>query len=102
MPPYFADISPGSKGNGGESIYGSTFEGTEFADEDTGAFYQIYSLTVHLSDESFAVPHSKRGILGMANKGPHSNGSQFYITLQPTPWMDRTYVAFGFVSLTAF
>lgn len=35
----------------------------------------------------------------MANKGPHSNGSQFYITLQPTPWMDRTYVAFGFDSL---
>lgn len=47
------------------------------------------------SDESFAVSHSKRGTLGMANKGPHSNGSQFYITLQPTPWMDRTYVAFG-------
>ncbi|KAM8726609.1 putative inactive peptidyl-prolyl cis-trans isomerase-like 6 isoform 2-T2 [Acanthopagrus schlegelii] len=66
------DISPESKGNGGESIYGPTFE-----------------------DESFAVAHYKRGILGMANKGPHSNGSQFYITLQPTPWMDRTYVAFG-------
>ncbi|KAM6915757.1 putative inactive peptidyl-prolyl cis-trans isomerase-like 6 [Xenentodon cancila] len=66
------DISPGSKGDGGESIYGPTFE-----------------------DESFTVSHSKRGILGMANKGPHTNGSQFYITLQPTPWMDRTYVAFG-------
>ncbi|XP_069014263.1 probable inactive peptidyl-prolyl cis-trans isomerase-like 6 [Embiotoca jacksoni] len=66
------DISPGSEGNGGESIYGPTFE-----------------------DESFAVSHSKRGTLGMANKGPHSNGSQFYITLEPTPWMDRTYVAFG-------
>ncbi|CAG5927990.1 unnamed protein product [Menidia menidia] len=66
------DISPGSIGNGGESIYGPTFE-----------------------DESFAISHSKRGILGMANKGPHTNGSQFYITLQPTPWMDQTYVAFG-------
>ncbi|XP_004083555.1 peptidyl-prolyl cis-trans isomerase-like 6 isoform X1 [Oryzias latipes] len=66
------DISPGSKGNGGESIYGPTFE-----------------------DECFAISHSKRGILGMANKGPHSNGSQFYITLQPTPWMDKTYVGFG-------
>ncbi|XP_041660838.1 probable inactive peptidyl-prolyl cis-trans isomerase-like 6 [Cheilinus undulatus] len=66
------DISPEKKGDGGESIYGQTFE-----------------------DESFAISHSKRGILGMANKGPHSNGSQFYITLQPTPWMDRTYVAFG-------
>ncbi|KAL6095921.1 ppil6 [Pungitius sinensis] len=66
------DISPERKGDGGESIYGPTFE-----------------------DESFAVSHSRRGTLGMANKGPHCNGSQFYITLQPTPWMDRTYVAFG-------
>uniref|UniRef100_A0A3Q3Q1B2 Peptidyl-prolyl cis-trans isomerase n=2 Tax=Monopterus albus TaxID=43700 RepID=A0A3Q3Q1B2_MONAL len=66
------DISPEKKGDGGESIYGPTFE-----------------------DENFAVSHCKRGTLGMANKGPHTNGSQFYITLQPTPWMDRTYVAFG-------
>ncbi|XP_068609755.1 probable inactive peptidyl-prolyl cis-trans isomerase-like 6 [Brachionichthys hirsutus] len=66
------DITPERKGDGGEAVYGPTFE-----------------------DESFAVPHAKRGVLGMANKGPHSNGSQFYITLQPTPWMDRTYVAFG-------
>ncbi|KAK2890121.1 hypothetical protein Q8A73_018421 [Channa argus] len=66
------DISPKRKGNGGESIYGPTFE-----------------------DESFAVSHWKRGTLGMANKGPHTNGSQFYITLQPTQWMDKTYVAFG-------
>ncbi|KAM7367839.1 hypothetical protein PAMP_014110 [Pampus punctatissimus] len=66
------DISPERKGDGGESIYGPIFE-----------------------DESFAISHTKRGILGMANKGPHSNGSQFYITLQPTLWMDRSYVAFG-------
>ncbi|XP_076011205.1 putative inactive peptidyl-prolyl cis-trans isomerase-like 6 [Genypterus blacodes] len=66
------DISPGSKGNGGESFYGPTFE-----------------------DESFAVSHTKRGILGMSNHGLHSNGSQFYITLQPALWMDKTYVAFG-------
>ncbi|KAM4633455.1 putative inactive peptidyl-prolyl cis-trans isomerase-like 6 [Polymixia lowei] len=66
------DISPAGKGNGGESIYGPTFE-----------------------DESFAVSHNRRGILGMANQGPHSNGSQFYITLQPALWMDKKYVAFG-------
>uniref|UniRef100_A0A3P8QLB5 PPIase cyclophilin-type domain-containing protein n=1 Tax=Astatotilapia calliptera TaxID=8154 RepID=A0A3P8QLB5_ASTCA len=66
------DISPERKGNGGESIYGLMFE-----------------------DENFVISHTKRGILGMANKGAHSNGSQFYITLQPTPWMDKTYVAFG-------
>ncbi|KAG9282617.1 peptidyl-prolyl cis-trans isomerase-like 6 isoform X1 [Astyanax mexicanus] len=66
------DITPAGKGNGGESIYGATF-----------------------GDEGFAVSHNKRGILGMANQGPHSNGSQFYITLQPALWMDTNYVAFG-------
>ncbi|XP_031467221.1 probable inactive peptidyl-prolyl cis-trans isomerase-like 6 isoform X3 [Phasianus colchicus] len=60
------------KGDGGESIYGPTFE-----------------------DENFAIPHKGRGILGMANKGCHSNGSQFYITLQPVPYLDKKCVAFG-------
>uniref|UniRef100_A0A8C1U8B2 Peptidyl-prolyl cis-trans isomerase n=1 Tax=Cyprinus carpio TaxID=7962 RepID=A0A8C1U8B2_CYPCA len=66
------DISPERRGTGGESIYGPTFE-----------------------DENFVVSHNKRGILGMANQGAHSNGSQFYITLQPASWMDHKYVAFG-------
>ncbi|NXH14852.1 PPIL6 protein, partial [Bucco capensis] len=65
------DIITG-KGNTGESIYGPTFE-----------------------DESFSVHHKGRGVLGMANKGRHSNGSQFYITFQPTPYLDKKYVAFG-------
>ncbi|KAL3882633.1 hypothetical protein ACJMK2_028957 [Sinanodonta woodiana] len=60
------------RGNGGESIYGAVFE-----------------------DENFGLKHSRRGILGMANKGRHTNGSQFYITLQPAAWMDTKYVAFG-------
>lgn len=46
-------------------------------------------------DENFSVPHNKRGVLGMVNKGRHSNASQFYITLQPAPYLDRKYVAFG-------
>ncbi|NXW06857.1 PPIL6 protein, partial [Fregetta grallaria] len=65
------DIITG-EGDGGESIYGPTFE-----------------------DESFSVHHKGRGVLGMANKGRHSNGSQFYITLQPAPYLDKKYVAFG-------
>ncbi|NXO47301.1 PPIL6 protein, partial [Aramus guarauna] len=65
------DIITG-KGDRGESIYGPTFE-----------------------DESFSIRHKGRGVLGMANKGRHSNGSQFYITLQPTPYLDKKYVAFG-------
>ncbi|XP_023419227.2 probable inactive peptidyl-prolyl cis-trans isomerase-like 6 isoform X3 [Cavia porcellus] len=46
-------------------------------------------------DENFSVPHNRRGVLGMVNKGRHSNGSQFYITLQAAPYLDRKYVAFG-------
>ncbi|XP_029411604.1 probable inactive peptidyl-prolyl cis-trans isomerase-like 6 isoform X2 [Nannospalax galili] len=65
------DIAEG-KGDDGESIYGPTFE-----------------------DENFSVPHNKRGVLGMVNKGRHTNGSQFYITLQATPYLDKKYVAFG-------
>ncbi|KAJ1151912.1 hypothetical protein NDU88_004691 [Pleurodeles waltl] len=63
---------PTGVGEENESIFGGLFE-----------------------DENFAVPHNKRGILGMANKGPHTNGSHFYITLKATPYMDRKYVAFG-------
>lgn len=46
-------------------------------------------------DENFSVSHVSRGIIGMANKGRHTNGSQFYITLGPAKWMDAKYVAFG-------
>lgn len=60
------------RGDGGESIYGPVFE-----------------------DENFAIKHTRRGMVGMANKGRHTNGSQFYITLQPAKWMDTQYVAFG-------
>lgn len=66
-----SDILHG-RGDSGESIYGELFE-----------------------DENFSLSHSTRGMLGMANKGRHTNASQFYVTLQPTPWMDCSYVAFG-------
>ncbi|PKK33268.1 peptidylprolyl isomerase (cyclophilin)-like 6 [Columba livia] len=65
------DIITG-RGDEGESIYGPTFEGSYFS-----------------------ISHKRRGVLGMANKGRHSNGSQFYITLQPAPYLDKKYVAFG-------
>ena len=69
------DISnPGTMkaGNGGSSIYGESFP-----------------------DESFDVTHSDEGVLGMANTGPHTNNSQFYITTSRSEWMDKRYVAFG-------
>lgn len=46
-------------------------------------------------DETFTVKHSRSGIIGLASVGPHTNNSQFYITLEALPWLDGTRVAFG-------
>ena len=66
---------PTGTGRGGESIYGGKFE-DEFVS---------------------SLKHADKGTLSMANSGPGTNGSQFFITLGPTPHLNGKHTVFGHV-----
>lgn len=69
------DITEGN-GTGGESIYGPSFE-----------------------DENFKLKHDLPGLVAMANAGPNTNGSQFYILFEPQPHLDGKHTVFGTVDV---
>ena len=64
---------PSGTGRGGESVYGGKFE----------------------DEISKNLKHTGAGVVSMANSGLNTNGSQFFVSLKPLPWLDGKHTIFG-------